>query len=64
MQERIFWQDLQTVGEPSWCSLFLKGYIPCKKTYAGAVLEEMKPMGRTHVGEDREGLSAVGDTPC
>ncbi|KAF4804028.1 transcription factor RFX3-like protein [Turdus rufiventris] len=33
---------------------------PMEKTYAGAVSEELQPMGRIHVQEGREGLSPMG----
>ena len=32
-------------------------------THAGAVCEELQPVGRTHVGEVCGGLSAMGGTP-
>ena len=34
------------------------------EVHGQAVLEELQPMGRTHVGEVHEGLTAVRETPC
>jgi len=51
------------MGEPCWSSLFLKDCTlwegPVERTCAGAVFEELQPMGRTHVGEVHGGLSPV-----
>jgi len=44
------------VGDPGWSSLFLKDLG------AGAVREELHPVGRTHVGEVCAELSPVGGT--
>ena len=40
-----------------------EGLQPGEGTLAGAVCEELQPMGRTHVGEVHGGLSPVGGTP-
>ena len=42
----------------------LAGLVTLWGTHAGAVHEELQPVGRTHIGEVREGLSPVGGTPC
>jgi len=47
------------VRDPCWSTLFLKDCA-----HAGAVWEELQPMGRSHTGEVNEGLSPVGGTPC
>jgi len=33
-------------------------------THAGAIREELQPIGRTHVGEVHGGLSSMGGTAC
>jgi len=35
-----------------------------ERTHAGAVLEELQPVGRTHLGKVNEGLYPTGGTPC
>ncbi|PKU42348.1 suppression of tumorigenicity 5 protein isoform x4 [Limosa lapponica baueri] len=45
-----------SMGDPHWSSLFLKHCTPWG-TLAGAVSEELQPMGRTHIGEIHGGLS-------
>ena len=39
-----------------------EGLNPVEGTHAGAVHEELQPMGRTHVGEDCGELSSVRGT--
>ena len=42
----------------------LAGLVTPWGTQAGAVCEELQPVGRTHVGEVRGELSPVGGTSC
>lgn len=50
-------------GSLRWSRLCLKDCSPWEGTHAGAVREELQPVGRTHIGEVCEGLSPMGDTP-
>jgi len=50
------------VGDPRWGSLFLKDGTPWEGTHAGAVREELQPLGRTNIGEDCGELSPVRGT--
>jgi len=50
------------MGDPHWSSLFLKNCTPREGTHAGAVCEELQPVGRTHVGEVCGELSPVRGT--
>ena len=40
-----------SVRSPQWNSSLLEGLQPAAGTHAGAVWEELQPVGRTHVGE-------------
>ncbi|GAB0180774.1 EH domain-containing protein 4 [Grus japonensis] len=56
------WQDLWTCGErsPRWGRFAGRTCDPV----GDPTLEQFAPVGETHVGEVREGLSPVGGTPC
>lgn len=47
MEKQGFWQELCHVGVPRWSTLFLKD-CSMERTHAGAVLEKLQPVGRTH----------------
>jgi len=51
------------MGGPCWSSPFLKDCTPWKAPVLGAFLQELQPVGRTHVGALCEGLSPLGGTP-
>jgi len=40
-----------------------EGLHPMEGTYAGAVCEELQPLGRIHFGEAHGRLPPVGETP-
>ena len=43
---QVFWQELQPVGD-SWDQSVPDGPYPMEKTHAGAIPEELRPVGRT-----------------
>jgi len=50
------------VGSLRW-SRFAAGLMTLRGTHAGAVSEEMQPVGRTHSGEVHGGLYPMGGSP-
>jgi len=52
------------VGDPHWSSLFLKDCTSWEGIHAGAVREELQPVGRTHVGEICGELSPLRGASC
>ena len=61
--EQVFWQDLWPRGGPTLEQSAPEGLHAVEGTHAGAVCEQLQPMGRTHVGEVCGGLSPMGGTP-
>ncbi|KAK4818051.1 LOW QUALITY PROTEIN: hypothetical protein QYF61_004578 [Mycteria americana] len=59
------WQDLWTHAErsPCWSRFAGRTCDPVEGTHAGAVHEELQPMGRTHVGAVHGELPPIGVTP-
>jgi len=62
----VSWQDLWPHGKrtPHWSRFAARACDPPGgPTLKQSVPEGLQPMGRTHIGEDGEGLSPVGGTP-
>lgn len=59
-QEQVFWQDLGPCGESMLEQPILEGLYSVERTYAGAVLKKLQPMGRTHIGVMKDFLPWVG----
>jgi len=51
------------MGDPRWSSLFLKDGTSREGPHAGAVHEELQPMGRIHVEEGCGELVSCGRDP-
>ena len=62
--EQVCWQDLCPHRGPMLEQCAPEGLHTMERTHAGAVCEELQPVGMTHVGEVHEGLYPVGGTPC
>ncbi|GAB0183427.1 hypothetical protein GRJ2_000808000 [Grus japonensis] len=62
--EQVCGRTCDPVGDPTLEQSAPEGLRFVEGTHAGAVHEELQPMGRTHVGEVCGGLSAMGGTPC
>ena len=61
-QSRFAGRAYDPMGDPHWSSLFLKDCTLWEGTHAGAVHEEMQPVGRSHVGEVCGELSPMRGT--
>lgn len=59
--EQMVWQELLPMGDPRWSSLFLYSIL---QIHAGAVLEKLQSVARTHLGSAQQGLHPVGKIPC
>lgn len=62
LDTRICPKEAVTLWEDRAGADFLAGLVTPVGTNAGAVCKELKPLGRTHIGEFHRGLSLVGGT--
>lgn len=50
MLEQALFQELQAMGGHILKQSISEGLCPTKRTSAGAVLEELQPRGKSHIG--------------
>ncbi|GAB0193692.1 zinc finger and BTB domain-containing protein 5 [Grus japonensis] len=63
-QEQVFWQKVWPSADPCWSSPFLKGWLhSVERTHAGAVPEELQPMGKGPVSEGLYPMGWMGSMP-